>query len=167
MFDFRTYNCGGFALKKEKWITPFSLNRFEETEWNICKRTDCINDLLSVPMMHQDRLALIVRQDVEYLLRNYPELELVSLLDCERNDRVIAYRIGMPRNINKATMADCDFHFRVRILGHWYEKCGEEAPRRCSDDVWTNWESDDVLGQDGDLSYDSEIFFFRYQELAK
>lgn len=167
MFDFRTYNCGGFALKKEKWVTPFSLNCFEEIEWNILKRTNYINDLLSMPMTHQDRLALIIRQDAGYLLQHYPELELIPLTDCKRDDRVIAYRIGMPRHIKKVNMSDCDFHFRVRIFGHWYEKCGEEAPRRCSDKVWTNWESDDMLGQNGDLTYDSEIFFFRYKELVK
>ena len=161
------YNCGGFALKKREWITPYDNTGDNDSSWDVVARTHFISNLIKENVGRERLLSLVLARDTNYLLTTYPELELVNLHDCKKNDRVIAYRLGFSKNQQYFNAVDCDFHFRVRIRGHWYEKYGQEAPRRCSEYVYETWESDDAWDDLCDLAYDSPIVFFRYKELAK
>ena len=73
------------------------------------------------------------------------------------NERIIAYRLQLGDIWN--CDVDTDFHFRVRIGGFWFEKCGEGPIHLCSNqEVTEPWVTSPCL------IYDSDILYFRVKE---
>lgn len=155
-----TYNCGGFALKRNEWVTPY--DRFNSTKngWTAWNRDKW---LMGYVYQHKDRRQVmreLITKDTNYLLTTYPELTQVKFDDCSISDRLIAYRVSLPEDLTHFNVNDVDFHFRVRIRGRWYEKPGADEVARCTDAVFAPW-----VSEEDELVYDSPIVFFKYAKI--
>ena len=104
-------------------------------------------------------MDIVLRRDQEEILRVCSWIEPILPSEILPTDKVVAYRINIDFNDWDwpSSYIDEDFHFRVRIGGFWFEKCGEDKVQFCDDqNVFNQWRSTD------NLSYDSEILFFRF-----
>ena len=94
--------------------------------------------------------------DQQSLLRACSWIEPVLFNEIRPEDRVVAYRLYLNEDDLDVGLLDDDFHFRVRLNGEWWEKCGEDLVRTC-DMEEDPWYVSPVL------KYDSEIVYFRFK----
>ena len=74
-------------------------------------------------------------------------------------DRVVAYRLFLDEEALERGEIDDDYHFRVRINGFWFEKCGQDPIRYCGDKIDEKpWQVTSYL------IYDSDVCYFRFKE---
>lgn len=148
-------NCGSFALNVTTWFSPYG-NDDNYSEEN---RTNLILSLYYEGYSREEIMDIILRRDQEEILRYCPWVDAVLPEEIRPEDKVIAYRINIDFNDSDwvSSFIDEDFHFRVRIGGFWFEKCGEDKVQFCEDQNVTNtWYSTPRL------TYDSEILYFRF-----
>ena len=148
-------NCGSFALNVTSWFSPYD----NDDKYSEEDRTKIIRSLYEEGYSREDIMDIVLRRDQEEILRVCPWIEPVLPNEILPTDRVIAYRININFNDwdSYSSYIDEDFHFRVRIGGFWFEKCGEDKVQFCNDqNVSNQWYSA------ANLSYDSEILFFRF-----
>lgn len=149
-------NCGSFALNVTTWFSPYDNDdRYLESE-----RAETIKSLRVEGYSRDVIMDIILRQDQEEILRVCPWVEPVLPSEIRPTDKIVAYRINIDFFEDWLDgEVDEDFHFRVRIGGFWFEKCGEDKVQFCADqDVTHLWQSTP------NLTYDSEIIYFRYVE---
>ena len=165
------YNCGGFALGLIEWVTPYiSCNNcvyvkenLPITDWDeLCDsceesqyaRLDYIEYCIDSCGL-DTALQIIIKSDVRMLVNKYPFLQRIDASDCIKYNKIIAYRIGV--NIfEDSDEIEQDFHFRVKINGKWYEKCGAGAIK----EININESSINQPWQVADFVYNSPIIYF-------
>ena len=153
--EHRDCNCGSFALNVTSWVTPYDNDDF----YTDSQRTSMIEEMYDEGFAIEDIAETVVELDVNAILRACPWLERVSLDETTSNDRVVAYRIYIDEDALLAGEIDDDYHFRVRINGFWFEKCGEEPIRFCgtfADEA--PWHISPFL------VYTSKVIYFRFKE---
>lgn len=132
------YNCMGFAIGTYEWEDLYS---FESTdcEEDISVRTDiCYECAYELEMLWQ--------QD-----SRYPKMRIVqSEEELADNEYLIAMRIAAE-----------DFHFMRKMDdGRWFEKCGPNILRECTDTIYNDvWYSLMNINE-----YDSDIIFLAVME---
>lgn len=147
-------NCGSFALDVTDWFCPYD----NGGDYTLESRDELFIDLMNEGYSREDVMSQIMQYDVAEILRVCPWLEIISNPeDIADNERVIAYRLSLKKEDFDEGEIDEDFHFRVRIGGFWFEKCGMDAIRFCPNQ---NVEEAEWLSSDN-LVYDGEIIFFR------
>ena len=128
-------NCGSFALNLTTWFTPYLDNELEEERMPECDYTeearDCfIEDCLDEGLSEEEIIEELIEKDWEFILAVCPFLRPIKLKDARPGDRVIAYRLMLRTEEDSwgdRYISDQDFHFRVRIDGYWFEKCGSNS----------------------------------------
>jgi hypothetical protein len=146
-------NCGSFALDVSTWFTPYDNNDDYLEE----DRTAIIRSLYQEGFSRKEIMEAIIQRDQEEILEACPWIEPILYDEISLEDRIVAYRIGI--QFDDWHEIDEDFHFRVRIGGFWFEKCGEDDIRLCADQNVTN-----VWYTDENLFYDSDIVYFRFKD---
>lgn len=144
-------NCGSFALGVEEWFYPYNCEGDELEE----SRDRIIDYMSELGCTREEIMEALLIADTEVILQECPWVEQISLEEAEDSDRVVAYRVYY----NEYDPDDTDFHFRVRINGFWFEKCGEHPIRFCG----TFADEEPWLGQ-ADILYDSEVCYFRFKK---
>lgn len=174
--DYGEFNCGGFALSELTWIKPYYDYDDDGCEWDGGDECNgdcdtCCHYIPDTDQFHNydyterkdtfmdayedegyDIAAnQVVDLDVEYLCHCYPFLNVVNLDDVNDSDKIIAYRVYF--TVDDDVVDDDDFHFRVRLSGQWYEKCGGTEIKVCefTEDPW----------KCGDIVYDSKIVYLK------
>lgn len=151
----RSYNCGSFALNAASWFAPYD-NGNDYTE---ATREQLFRDLLDEGYEREDVMDFVLRRDQEEILRACPWLEPVLPDEVSKEERLIAYRISFSYGDFFEGFIDEDFHFRVRIGGFWFEKCGVDPIKFCDNqNIQENWVTTPWL------IYDSEIVYFRIRQ---
>ena len=151
------YNCGGFALSVYDWVCPYipySDDSFDEddNDWSEEERDMYINFRLGTESL-DTVVNEVLEKDVNFLLKNYPILQIVNPDECEEDDVLIAYRIFITDNNDEGI--DTDFHFRVRYHGFWFEKMGSTDITICTGSVEEPWKYND------ETIYNSKIVYFK------
>lgn len=154
--EHRDCNCGSFALDITSWFTPYDNDEFYTDE----QRTSMIEEMYDEGFSIEDIRDAVLELDVNAILRACPWLEQISLEEAEQTDRIVAYRLHIDEDALLAgEFDDDDYHFRVRINGFWFEKCGQEGIRFCgvfADEApWHTTPS---------LVYTSNITYFRFKQ---
>lgn len=148
-------NCGSFALNVTSWFSPYD----NDEEYTEIDRTQWMKDLCQAGKSKNEIEYLILERDAQEILKICPWIERVDYSEVTPDERLIAYRLKIEASDFLGTILDEDFHFRVRIGGFWFEKCGSYDVKLCDNqDIFADWESTT------DLIYDSSIAFFRYRE---
>ena len=151
-------NCGSFALDITSWFSPYDNNdNYLEDD-----RTELIRSMYYEGYSREDIMEVVLQKDQEEILLACPWIEPVLFHEILPTDKVVAYRINIDFNEwdCSASFIDEDFHFRVRIGGLWFEKCGEEDVQLCKEqDVTKIWRSTPTI------LYDSNIVYFRFKEI--
>ena len=149
----RQYNCGSFALNTTDWYCPFN----EEEENN---RLSLIREMYDEGFSREAILESLLEIDQEFILDSCPWIEPIFLSEAKADDRLIAYRLFLDRDMLEAGEVDEDYHFRVRINGFWFEKCGEEEVRFCGTVADEQpWKTTSYL------VYDSDVKYFRFKKI--
>lgn len=147
------YNCGGFALGVYSWVRPYLYDNDDEanieSEYTFSERECIIQSCYKHKMSTFEVEKEILKYDVQFLLKTYPFLYQTTLEQCKKKDVVIAYRLFINEDY------DDDFHFKVRINGKWFEKCGVDKIKPCKLNSQIPWKYNK-----GDLCYDSPIVYF-------
>lgn len=150
-------NCGSFALNVTSWFSPYDNDdtNGEADYYSQEDRAQYIIDLYFDGLSREKILDKILELDRKEILRVCPWLEPVSEFNLPKDEeRVIAYRLQLGDVWEHEV--DTDFHFRVRLGGFWFEKCGEGPIRFCENQEITDpWETSPQL------VYDSNILYFR------
>ena len=106
----------------------------------------------------EEVMSIVLPYDIEAILSACPWVQLADA-SAPADKRLIAYRLCLNQEEFDDGEIDEDFHFRVRIDGLWYEKCGEGDIHLCrNQNIEDIWECDD------DLIYDSEIIYFCFRD---
>lgn len=149
-------NCGSFALNVTSWVAPYD----NDEKYTEAQRSLIIRELYEEGADKDTILRTIIELDQESILAACPWLEPVLPSEINNQDRVVAYRLSLDMDELENGFLDDDYHFRVRINGFWFEKCGQEEIRLCPDqDITHLW----VMSKY--LIYDSDICFFRFKNL--
>ena len=153
------YNCGSYALDVREWFAPYiDGNEEEDFEdepdyylYTDYERDDRVKDMLDEGYGAEDILPVAIEWDWKFILAACPWLEEIQLSEAKDDDRVIAYRLSIDDEIgwsNEEVVEDMDFHFRVRINGVWYEKCGGSKiftlGKMTQEEFEEPWENDEV-----------------------
>ena len=147
-------NCGSFALNVTSWVTPYDNDEYYTDEY----RLEFIDELLNEGYNRHEIMHELLDLDSQSLLSNFLWLEPISLEEALPTDRVVAYRIHLDEGSLIDGEIDDDFHFRVRINGFWFEKCG------CCGVQFCGTEADEKPWHTARyLNYDSEIRYFRFR----
>ena len=134
-------NCGSYALRLKEWYD----NEIDE-EWG--GASEWIEELADAEIPFSEIPDIIAKAYIDELLLDFPENELVLLNKITQNIlkdmtvELIAFRVYAP--IQEYLMNDCtcfDFHFRVWRDGHWMEKNGSQAVRKCNLTDWGKYNS--------------------------
>ena len=143
------YNCGGLALNTFNWYKPYE----GAFEWREQLLVDWSGDYYDAGGELVDDIEVIVAElenrllmrDVLYMLRQFKgRLRRVDgIEDLWKNERLIAYRIGVQYDYDEEenTFYDFDIDFHYRFYDDekeaWVEKCGGGEIKRCeeSDDI--------------------------------
>ena len=153
----RDCNCGSFALNVTSWFTPYA--KEDDEEYSDAERMSTILAMYEENCSLEEIYDAILAFDTEAILKSCPWLERVKLADTKEGDRVIAYRLFINWDDLEWGEVDDDFHFRVRLNGFWFEKCGEEPIRFCGT------AADEELWEIATyLVYDSEVIYFRVKD---
>ena len=167
-------NCGAFALDLTSWFAPYihedyeNENKFEEEgdadRFTCYERDHRIAELIDEGYSAEEVADLAVEYDWEFILRTCPWLEPInSVEDADLDDRIIAYRLMCHYEEGWTTwdvVDDMDYHFRVRIDGVWYEKCGSGPIRKLG---YMYNEADWHCGYDDSLVYNGKIKYARFK----
>lgn len=148
------YNCGAFALNTPSWVKPYDLNDeyTEESRYNL------IQEMMDDGFDRATIMETVLMADQEALLGACSWIEPVLKEEIRPEDRVIAYRLMLESNAFEAGEIDDDYHFRVRINGFWFEKCGQDPIRFCG--IFADEAPWHVTPY---LVYDSEVIYFRFK----
>ena len=147
-------NCGSFALDVTSWFTPYDNNDDYTNEM----RNALIQEMYDEGYSKDDILDTVLELDKAEILEECPWLEVISLEEAEPQDRVIAYRLYIDSDSLDCGELDDDYHFRVRINGFWFEKCGQDPIRFCGA------AADEEPWETRYLVYDSDIIYFRFKK---
>lgn len=155
----RNCNCGSFALNVNSWFSPYET--IDECEEGKCTEEDRAQYIIDLYMEGNSRdtvMDIILEMDKKAILESCPWLEEVNEFELpEDKERVVAYRL-MIGDIWEHEV-ETDFHFRVRIGGFWFEKCGEGKIHFCNNqEVTEPWETSPHL------IYNSNILYFRFKD---
>ena len=148
------YNCGAFALDTPSWVAPYDTNDDYTEE----SRSDLIQEMMDEGFDRETIMETILLADQESLLRACHWIEPVLKDEIRPEDRVIAYRLMLESNAFYAGEIDDDYHFRVRINGFWFEKCGQDPIRFCG-----TFADEAPWYVTPYLVYDSEVIYFRFK----
>lgn len=143
-------NCGSFALDIPVWFLPYEDGQESD------RRLAILNGWFAGDS-RKEIMERLLAADEKAILAACPWVERITLNEARPQDRVVAYRIGID-GLEDGNV-DEDFHFRVRINGQWFEKCGEENVRPCPTKS-PNW-----AWRNGNFYYDSRIIYFRFRNL--
>lgn len=165
------FNCGGFALGLIEWVTPYvncdkceyKKENLPITDWDeLCDNCEESRyarlDFIEYCIDRYDldaSLQTIIESDAKMLMRKYNFLQRVDATVCEKYEKIIAYRIGI-KITEDSDEIEQDFHFRVKVNGKWYEKCGAGAITEADID-------NSNINQPwcvADFTYDSPIIYF-------
>ena len=148
-------NCGGFALDTPSWVCPYD----NDDRYTEGYRYSLIEEMYDEGFSKDSIMEVILALDQQALLRACSWIEPVLKEDIRPEDRVVAYRLYLDEDALEAGEIDDDYHFRVRINGFWFEKCGQEPIRFCGTELDEKpWKVTPYL------VYDSEICYFRFKE---
>jgi hypothetical protein len=149
-------NCGSFALGVDTWFAPYD----NDDDYSADERESIIKELYDDCFSRREIMDVVLERDREEILRLCPWVEPITFDEIRPEDKVVAYRIYIRFDEYSWPLDDFDedFHFRVRIGGFWFEKCGIEEVKLCPDQHIRNiWQSSPGL------TYDSPILFFRFK----
>ena len=147
-------NCGAFALDTPTWVSPYDLDE----QYTEQARQDLIQEMMDEGFDRETIMETILLADQEALLSACHWIEPVLKEEIQPQDRVIAYRLMLESDAFHEGEIDDDYHFRVRINGFWFEKCGQDPIRfcgTCADE--SPWQVTPYL------VYDSEVIYFRFK----
>ena len=149
-------NCGGFALNTPSWVCPYD----NDAEYTDESRTQMIRDMYEEGFSKEAIMEAIITLDQESLLRSCSWIEPVLPEEISPNDRIVAYRLFLDETALEFGIVEEDYHFRVRINGFWFEKCGHDPIRFCGTKLEEGpWITTPFL------IYDSDICYFRFKEI--
>jgi hypothetical protein len=148
-------NCGSFAMNMTSWFTPYDNN----SKYTEPIRSGIIRDMYEEGYSKEDIYEEILERDCKEILRTCPWIEQIELEEARWWDKLIAYRIWFDEDaLTMVDTVDDDFHFRIRICGLWFEKCGEDPIRFCGfRAAKKEWKTSEYL------IYDSRTIYFRYK----
>lgn len=161
-------NCGSFALGLTTWFVPYideaDEDEFDERDafsYTEIERTERLIEALEEGVAIDELLEATIDKDWDFILSACPWLKPIKYEDIEKtapNEQIIAYRLYIDPEQECSTwmiVDDMDFHFRVRIDGEWYEKCGGGPVCRLGTDIdiLEPWEGP------GNIVYDGPIRF--------
>ena len=147
-------NCGSFALNTTTWFSPYGIGDYTDE-----KRTSIIEEMMWEGYSREDIMDIILDMDVEAILEGCPWLESITLDEATAADRVVSYRLSFDEDAFECGEIDEDFHFRVRINGFWFEKCGSEPIRFCG-----IYKEEEIWKSSYSLVYDSDVRYFRFKQ---
>ena len=149
------HNCGSFALDTPAWVMPYD----NDNEYTNEYRTSLILEMMDEGLDRETVMEVILLEDQISILGACHWIEPVLPEEIKPEDRVIAYRLFLDEESFERGVIDDDYHFRVRINGFWFEKCGQEEIRFCGTSAETEpWEVTSYL------RYDSDIIYFRFKK---
>lgn len=147
-------NCGAFALDTPSWVAPYNTNETYTEE----ARENLMQEMMDEGFDRETVMETILLADQESLLHACPWIEPVLKEEIRPEDRIIAYRLMLESNAFYAGEIDDDYHFRVRINGFWFEKCGQDPIRFCG-----TFADEEPWRITPYLVYDSEVIYFRFK----
>ena len=151
----RDCNCGSFALNLCSWFTPYDNDEIYTDEARIALIEEMYEEGLSIA----DIYDVLMEYDQAEILKQCPWLEPISLKEAAPTDRVVSYRLYIDEESLEYGEPDEDYHFRVRINGFWFEKCGEDPIRFCGIEADEEpWKTTPYL------VYDSDVLYFRFKK---
>lgn len=149
-------NCGSFALGVNTWFQPYD----NGGEYTFGAREALMREMWEEGHTREYIMDTIIELDQEEILRQCPWVEPVLLQNTKPEDRIVAYRLSMDKDDFEMGEFDEDYHFRVRIDGAWFEKCGEDPIEFCGLCAEkTPWRAGRFL------TYDGKIKYFRFKEI--
>lgn len=149
------YNCGAFALDTPSWVAPYG----NDDQYTEEARQNLIQEMMDEGFDRETIMETLLISDQESLLKACPWIEPVLVNEIRPDDKIVAYRLLLDSDAFEAGEIDDDYHFRVRINGFWFEKCGQDPIRFCgvtTDE--TPWRTTPYL------IYDSDVIYFRYKK---
>lgn len=153
------HNCGAFALNIDGWVTPYCpIDDEDDEEDSGYLRSSVIEEMYEDGLSIDEITDALLALDSEMLLAACPWIERINLEDARPDDRVIAYRVFVDEDSLEEGEIDDDFHFRVRINGFWFEKCGQDPIRFCG-----TFADEAPWYVTPYLIYDSEVIYFRFK----
>ena len=148
------YNCGSFALDTPSWVTPYDIDEYTEEA-----RQNLMQEMADEGFSREEIMETVLAADQETILRACHWIEPVLKDEIRPEDRVVAYRLFLDEEALERGEIDDDYHFRVRINGFWFEKCGQDPIRYCGDKIDEKpWQVTPYL------IYDSDVCYFRFKE---
>jgi hypothetical protein len=148
-------NCGSFALDTPSWVAPYD----NDDEYTNEIRTSLIREMMDEGLDRETIMETILFEDQASILRACHWIEPILPEEIQPEDRVVAYRLFFDEESFERGEIDDDYHFRVRINGFWFEKCGQEEIRFCGRSAETEpWKTSPYL------IYDSDIVYFRFKK---
>lgn len=149
----KSCNCGSFALNVTSWFCPYD----NDDEYTDKYRSSLIQEMFDEGFSKESIIDNILELDQEAILKACPWLEPVLLEETSIEDRVVSYRLYLDDDDFFGNIDD-DYHFRVRINGFWFEKCGEDPIR------FLGTAADEEPWQVSHyLIYDSDVKYFRFK----
>ena len=153
------HNSGAFALNIDGWVTPYCpIDDEDDDEDSGYLRSSVIEEMYEDGLSIDEITDALLALDSEMLLAACPWIERINLEDARPDDRVIAYRVFVDEDALEEGEVDDDFHFRVRINGFWFEKCGQDPIRFCG-----TFADEAPWYVTPYLIYDSEVIYFRFK----
>lgn len=148
-------NCGTLALDATTWVSPYD----NDDDYTDDYRCMLMEDMYDEGFSKETIMETILMLDQQSLLRACPWIEPVLKSEIKPEDRIVAYRLFIDEDSLENGEVDDDYHFRVRINGFWFEKCGGGPVRFCGTKFDEEpWEVSSYL------IYDSDICYFRFKE---
>ena len=149
-------NCGAFALDTPSWVCPYD----NDDKYTDESRTEMIRNMYEEGHSKEAIMEVVMAMDQESLLHACSWIEPVLVNEIQPTDRVVAYRLFIDEDALEAGEVDEDYHFRVRINGFWFEKCGQDPIRFCGTEL-----DEKPWATTPHLVYDSDICYFRFKEI--
>lgn len=117
-----------------------------------------IKEMYEEGFSRESIMEAILELDQESILAECEWLEPILLSEAAPTDRLVAYRLFLDENSLEDDEINDDYHFRVRINGFWFEKCGEGPIQFLGTEVdELPWKTTEYL------VYDSDIKYFRFK----
>ena len=124
-------------------------------------RTERLIEALEEGVDIYELLEATIDKDWDFILSACPWLKPIKYEDIEKtapNEQIIAYRLYIDPEQECSTwmiVDDMDFHFRTRIDGEWYEKCGGGPVCRLGADIdiLEPWEGPEDIVYDGPIRF--------------
>ena len=153
-------NCGSFALNVTSWFVPYEVDEDDDEDPFFANdRSVRIEELYNEGFDREQIMSILLEEDASFILSHCLWVEEVKLEDTLPTDRVVSYRVCLDKDGFVDGDLDDDYHFRVRINGFWFEKCGATEIRFCGTEAEEEpWETTPSL------VYDSDIKYFRFRQ---